>query len=310
LEKERRVIIEEIRGYVDSPSEWVHTLIQQALLGDQPLGRDIAGTVETVGAIDHTTMEAFWREHYQPARMVISVAGCIPAERVIAAVEERFKQCPVQPARPPEPARPIEPGPRLTLHYRDTEQGNFCIGLPGMADNDPDRRAFAVLDTVLGGDMASRLFQEIREERGLAYNVGSDRQLFSDTGIWVIYGSVQRTLLRDSIRAALTILGQLLHEGITLDELDYVKEQVKGGLLLSQDDSLSTALRNGAQQLYYGRVLTLDQIVAEYEAVTCADVQRVAQRLIRPEQLHLAVIGPYRKRETAALQTLIEEWQP
>jgi predicted Zn-dependent peptidase len=164
-----------------------------------------------------------------------------------------------------------------------------------------------VLDSILGGGMSSRLFQMLREEHGLAYSIGSYHNDLSDAGMWVIYGSVEPEALRDAVALCMEILRDLARNGVTADELAMVKEQVKGGLLLSLEDTWSVASRNGTHLLRYGHVAPVEQVIAEVEAVTAADVQRVARRLLRDEALHLAVIGPYDREDHEELQTLIAE---
>lgn len=307
LEKERRVIIEEIRGLQDAPGDWVHELLQQTMWADSALGRDIAGSVETVGAIGRTDLTNYWQRHYNRANTVISVAGNIDTATACAAVSAAFGTLPAGTPTAPQPRPAPRPGPRLSLLGRDTEQGNFCLGLPGLAYGDPDRRPLQVLDSILGGGMSSRLFQLLREEHGLAYSVGSYHNDLSDAGMWVTYGSVEPESLRDAVALALEILRDLGRHGVTADELAMVKEQVKGGLLLSLEDTWSVASRNGAHLLRYGHVIPVEQVVAEVEAVTAADVQRVARRLMRRDALHLAVIGPYTADDRQELEGLLAE---
>ncbi len=307
LEKERRVIIEEIRGTQDVPSEWIHDLVQTSMWGDQPLGRDIAGTIETVSSLSREEMLHFWQAHYALSNTVISVAGNIQLDRVVEAVQAAFTGHQLGTVRPPLPTLPPAPGPRLLMLPRDTEQGNFCIGIPALSYNDPDRRALQVLDTILGGGMSSRLFQELREERGLAYNVGSYHSEVSDAGMWVIYGSVDADMLKPSIETVLTILRAIVAGGVSEAEVALVKEQVKGGMLLSLEDTWSVAARNGSHQLRYGKVIPVEQVVAEVEAVTCADVLRVAHRVLQNDALYLAVIGPYDEGDERQLQAVMEE---
>lgn len=309
IEKERRVIIEEIHGLQDTPGEWVHELLHQAMWAGTPLGRDIAGSVETVSALERRDLTAFWQRHYHRSNLVISVAGKIGAAEARDVVRAAFANVPAGPAAPPAAQSPPvpQPGPKVSLLPRDIEQGNFCLGLPGLSFHDPDRRPLQVLDTILGGGMSSRLFQALREEHGLAYSIGSYHNELSDAGMWVIYGSVEPEALRDTVTICLEILRDLACRGVTADELAMVKEQVKGGLLLSLEDTWSVASRNGTHLLRYGHVIPVEQVIAEVEAVTAAEVQRVARRLLRTEALHLAVIGPYEEDDYRELQALITE---
>jgi predicted Zn-dependent peptidase len=297
IEKERRVIVEELRQTEDTPSDLVHLLLDSAMWGDQPLGRDIAGDEESVGGISREAMLAHWRTHYNRSNMVISIAGNIRAERAIAAIEAAMAELPSGEPAIYVPSQPPRRGPALILHPDDSEQSNFCLGFEGLAQEDPDRRALMVFDTVLGGSMSSRLFQEIREERGLAYSVGSYSREHHDTGKWMVYGSVEPDKLHECIATVMVELRRALREGITAEELQQVKEQVKGGILLSLEDTWSVASRNGSQQLRYGRVIPVEQVVADVEAVTQEDVLRVAQRVLREESMHMALIGPHDEAE-------------
>ncbi|MFL5801780.1 MAG: M16 family metallopeptidase [Roseiflexaceae bacterium] len=293
IEKERRVIVEELRQTEDTPSDLVHLLLDSAMWGDQPLGRDIAGDEEAVAAITRDGIVAHWRTHYNRANMVISVAGNIVADHAAAAIEAALADLPTGEVATYLPSQPPRRGPALVLHPDDSEQSNFCLAFEGLAQSDPDRRALLVLDSVLGGSMSSRLFQEIREERGLAYSVGSYSREHHDTGKWVVYGSVEPGKLHECIATVMAELRRARRDGITAEELQQVKEQVKGGILLSLEDTWSVASRNGSHQLRYGQVIPVEQVVAEVEAVTCEDVLRVAGRVLREETMHLALIGPH-----------------
>jgi predicted Zn-dependent peptidase len=306
LEKERRVIVEEIRGLQDAPGDWVHELLQQTMWAGSPLGRDIAGSVDSVSAIARADLTGFWQRHYNRANTVISVAGNIDTATACDAVRTAFGALPAGTPTAPQPRPAPRSGPTLALLGRDTEQGNFCLGLPGLAYGDPDRRPLQVLDSILGGGMSSRLFQLLREEHGLAYSVGSYHNDLSDAGMWVVYGSVEPEMIRDAVALSLEILRDLARDGVTPDELAMIKEQVKGGLLLSLEDTWSVASRNGSHLLRYGHVIPVEQVISEVEAVTAEDVQRVARRLMRRDALNLAVIGPYTAEDRQELQGLLD----
>lgn len=310
LEKERNVVIAEIRDDRDSPSDWVHYVLHESLMGKQPLGRDIAGTVKTVRNISHEALRGFWQQHYIPQGIVISIAGNIAPQRALDTVGTLFACEPGAPAPAAIPTSPAIPGPQVALEDRESEQGHFCFGLPSLAYHDPDRRALDVLDMVLGSNMSSRLFQVIREDQGLAYSVGSENNAYADAGVWTISGSVKRKKMAQSISSVLQILDDLYRNGITPEELSAAKEQVRGGLRLSLEDSMAVAMRNATHQHAYGNVHSVEQVIAEYEAVTHDDVQRIARRLLRADRLHLAVVGPYGKPEKERLRTLVSEWDP
>jgi predicted Zn-dependent peptidase len=306
IEKERRVIFEELRQTEDTPSDLVHMLLDSAMWGDQPLGRDIAGDEASVGGLTRADVLAHWRTYYNRSNTVVSIAGHVDARRAAAAIEQALAGLPPGDVAAYVPSAPPRSGPALILHPDDSEQSNFCLGFPGVAQSDPDRRALMVLDTVLGGSASSRLFQEIREERGLAYSVGSYSREHHDAGKWIVYGSVDPDKLHECVATVLAELRRARSDGITAEELQQVKEQVKGGILLSLEDTWSVASRNGSHMLRYGRVIPVEQVVAEVEAVTQEDVLRVAVRVLQEDALHLAVIGPHAEEEGEELRELLE----
>ncbi|HMO57508.1 MAG TPA: pitrilysin family protein [Roseiflexaceae bacterium] len=292
VEKERRVIAEELRQTADTPSELIHQLLDSGMWGDQPFGRDIAGDEHSIMSIMHEQIITHWQSFYTQANMVISVAGNVDPDHAWSRIETALAGMPVGVPMTCLPSRPPLPGPRIHLRDDDSEQGNFCLGFPGVGQFDPDRRAMLVLDTILGGSTSSRLFQRIREDLGLAYSIGSYSREHHDAGKWVVYGSVEPDRLNECVATVLEELQQARNDGITEEELASVKQQVEGGILLSLEDTWSVAARNGSHQLRYGRVIPVEQVVAEVDAVSCADVARVTSRMLREDAMHLAVIGP------------------
>lgn len=307
LEKERRVIIEEIRGIQDNPTELVHELLQRTMWGDHPFGRDIAGSIATVSAIARHELLRFFAQGYHAGNLVVSVAGKIAAEEAIPAIERAFADLPVAQRPAVIAVPPLPHQPKLSLLTRDIEQGNFCLGMPGVSYHDPDRRAVHALDALLGGGMSSRLFQMIREEHGLSYNIGSYHNEFSDTGMWFIYAGVEPDALRDVVAMTRAIVRDVAENGPTEQELATVKEQLKGSLLLSLEDTWSIASRNATSLLRYQTVPPVEQIIAEIDALSLADLQRAARRLLTANQQWLAVVGPYSDEDQADLQILLEE---
>ncbi len=307
LEKERRVIIEEIRGLQDNPTDVVHELLQHTMWGQHPLGRDIAGSIETVSAISRSELLRFFRAAYHAGSLVVSVAGRISAEQAIPAIERAFADLPAGNRLAAAPAPPLPSRPQMSLLARDIEQGNFCLGLPGISYHDPDRRAVQALDALLGGGMSSRLFQTIREDHGLSYNIGSYHTEFADTGMWVIFAGVEPGSLRDAVAMTRHIVRDLAEHGPTPQELDTVKEQLKGSLLLSLEDTWAIASRQAASLLRYQTVTPVEQIVSEIDALSLADLQRAAQRLLTGNRQWLAVVGPFNEDDHADLQALLED---
>lgn len=292
VEKERRVIIEEISQTLDTPAEHVHLLFDAQLWGDQPLGRDIAGSDTTVSQFSRDDIVAFWRTTYVRHNLIISVAGNVDVAATLALIEQAFAAMPHGDRYDAVPVVPCRPGPQVAIHHDDSEQVHFCLGMPGLAINDPDRRAMLVFDAIVGGNSTSRLFQEIREERALAYMIGSYSREYAAIGKWVVTASIDPTSTDEAITAVMHVLRTVRNDGITADELAQIKEQVKGGILLSLEDSMSVAARNGSHLLRYGRIVPIDDVVREVEALNREDIARVATRVLSPDALHLTLIGP------------------
>ncbi len=293
IEKERGVIQEEIKMSLDVPAQWVHQILDETMWGEQPLGRDIAGTLETVGGFTREDLLAYRASHYTAANTVISVAGNLESTKMVDTITSLFADYPTSALHRPITTVETAGGPVVNLTGKATEQTNFALGLKTFAYTDPDRWALSVVDNVLGGGMSSRLFQEIREERGLAYNVGSYTSEYDDAGKWVIYGGVEVSKAHAAIKAVITELRKLRDDGVTAAELTRIKEQVKGGMLLGLEDTWAVANRNGRHELRYGEVIPVEQIVAWIEAVSQDDIRRVTQRLIRPDNLYLSIVGPH-----------------
>ena len=292
VEKERRVITEEISQTLDTPAEHVHLLFDVQLWGDQPLGRDIAGNAATVAQFSPRALYDFWRATYVRQNLIISVAGNVDVAATRAMIEQAFAPMQSGTTHQLVPSLPPREGPCVHIHHADSEQVHFCLGMPGLAINDPDRRAMLVFDAIVGGNSTSRLFQEIREERALAYMIGSYSREYAEVGKWVVTASVDPQATDETIAAVMKVLRMVRNTGITAEELAQIKEQVKGGILLSLEDSMSVAARNGSHLLRYGRIIPIDDVVREVEMLTVADVMRVAQRVLTPTALHLTCIGP------------------
>lgn len=292
VEKERRVIIEEISQTADTPADLVHVLSDTAVWGDQALGRDIAGDARAVQSFQQAELMEFWQRTYTQSNMVISIAGNIDADTVLAWVAEEFAAVP-QGVHVPMPATLAAcAGPQVHLHEIESEQVHFCVGMPALGFHDPDKRAMMVFDAIVGGNSTSRLFQAIREERALAYMIGSYSREYADTGKWVVSASVDAETIADAIQGVMQVLRTVRHEGITADELTLVKEQVKGGIWLSLEDSMSVAMRNGNHLLRYGEIIPVDTVIAEVERLQVPDVQRVVERVLVPDALHVTLVGP------------------
>jgi len=293
VRKEKRVVIEELGMAMDTPQDWVHTLIDEAIWPGEALGREIAGTRESVGKLTRAGLLRYLKRHYTPRNAVVSVAGRVDRDRVCGLVEDAFGAWQGGAAPPHDPGRYLPDQSRIRLERRDTEQANLCLALPGLAHGDPRRYALDLLNTMLGGAMSSRLFVEVRERLGLVYDIHSYTDRFDDTGMLVVYAGMDPGASAQVVREILVALARLRDEPVGADELEKVKKGYRGRLVLGLEDTSSVASWCGGQELMYGAILSPDEALARVEAVTAADIQELAAGLFRDEYLRLAAIGPY-----------------
>jgi len=291
IERERQVIIEEINMSKDSPSQQVNMLIDELLWPGHPLGRDIAGSKETVTAITRDTMLDYLKSQYLPDNTVVTIAGNIPHRRAVTAVGRALANWTHQQPRPGYSAYEEQPNPRLQVERRDTEQAHLCLAFPGLSLLHPKRYTLDLLNVVLGAGMSSRLFTEIRDKLGLAYSIHSYAEHLLDSGSVTIYAGVEPKNLPVAIKAILEQLAQL-KEPIPEDELSKAKELTKGRLLLAMEDTRSVASWMGGQEILTGRILTVDQVVAIIDAITADELEELARELVIGDHLRLAVVGP------------------
>jgi len=294
VERERSVIIEEINGTLDSPPDLVNEAIDAVMWGDQPIGRPVAGTRETVGQISRDQMLAYLQDHYLPRATVVSVAGNLEHDQIVEAVRATLGTLPDTPlAAPYTPAHTDQAAPRVQLVSKETEQTQICIGIPALSYTDPDRYIQQMLDGILGGGMSSRLFVEIREKRALAYTVASFIESLHDVGGLILYAGVDNERVASCIQAMLHELDRLRQAPPPAEELAKVKEYYKGNLLLALESSRAVASWGGRQELLLDAIDTVDEVIERIDAVTPAEVQALAGRLFRDSRLNLALVGPF-----------------
>jgi predicted Zn-dependent peptidase len=305
LEKERGVIIEEINMTLDHPSDWVHLLATELIWPDHPLGRDQAGTKESVSEITRGMIGDYLSRHYQPANAVLAVAGNIQHERAVSEAKSRLEGWEVAPVATCLPMDQEQGAPRVRVAHKTTQQAHLALVLPGVSRFDEDKYILSLLNTVLGQGMSSRLFLEVREKRGLAYSVYSYVSPLTDTGLVGVYAGVDSDRIEGALQAILVELGKMKQEPVAEEELHKAKEFTKGRLKLQMEDSFSVASWVGRQEILEDRVLSLDEVLEEIDAVTTEDVQRVAGRLFHQEKLNLAVVGPYESTREEAFRSLL-----
>lgn len=297
VDGERDVILEEIAMRDDDPGDLVHEEFADAMYGATPLGRPILGTVETIEAITPRAIRAFYRKRYQPQNMVVAAAGNVDHATVVRLVRRAFDAAGmVGGDELPALHRTGEFRTRgagdVRVLTKTTEQANVVLGVPGVARDDERRFTLGVLNASLGGGMSSRLFQEIREKRGLAYSVFSFSSHYADTGMFGVYAGCMPKKVDEVLEISRDELVKVAQHGITVEELDRGKGQVRGGLVLGLEDTGSRMSRIGKAELLAGDLWSTAEVLAAIEAVTVDDVRAVASGLLEVTPT-LAVIGPF-----------------
>ncbi|MGI4827202.1 MAG: M16 family metallopeptidase [Janthinobacterium lividum] len=290
--REQGVILEEIKMDEDNPDYLVHELFTQNFWKGDALGRPILGTAKTVPSFTQAIVLEEYARRFTPANMLFTAAGNIDHDQFVAQVEHSFASlAATSGAKLPRTSAPAT-FPHITLKSKKSlEQVQFCLALPGLPTADPDRYALFLLNSVLGGGMSSRLFQAVREERGLAYSIYSETSPFRDTGSVAVYAGCAVENTRQVLDLTLAEFARIKSEPVGNDELNRAKEQLKTNMVLGLESSGSRMSSLARQQMYYGRFFSVDEITAEVDRVTSDDLTRLANRLFRPELLTLTLLG-------------------
>lgn len=292
VERERQVITEEIKSYEDSPDELVQDLFAQTVWNSHPLGRPVIGTLATVGRLSRDDFVEFIDHHYRPDNVIVSVAGDVDHEQTVALVERHFGGWQGRADRNAQTPPQSQTG--VATRVKEIEQVHLCLGTQGLAQSDERRYTLSVLDHLLGGGMSSRLFQEIRERRGLVYTIASYASAYRDGGLFVVYAGMSPEAGPEVIRLTLAEIEKMRTDPVDDAELRRAKESLKGSLMLGLESTGSRMSMLARSEIYHGRHVTLDEIIARVDAVTAQDVQRMAADLLAPERLALTAIGPFR----------------
>ena len=306
VRSERDVVLEEIRMHLDTPDDLVHSVFSEAYFGDHPLGREVLGSEQTITAMGRDQVHRYYKRHYVPANLVVAVAGNVEHDRVVQLVGEglaTLERAESEPTlRRSTPALRSEP--RTVIRKRTTEQAHIVLGGQGLARGDERRFAASVLNQALGGGMASRLFQEVRERRGLVYSVYSYQGLHADCGTFAVYGGTalhRTTEVLDVVRAELDKVGA---DGLTDEELTRAKGHLAGSMVLALEDSSSRMTRLGKALTTDAPLLSLDETLAAIEAVTAADVAAVSEVLLGGP-FTLALVGPFANAKPEAYERYV-----
>jgi predicted Zn-dependent peptidase len=297
LASEKPVIVDEIRMYVDSPSDHIFALFDELLFGRHPLGREIAGSARSVRRATRPSAVGHWQRWYRPENLVLAVAGKADHAAACAAAERWFEDAAPSSAKPPA-ALITSPSPApagsLRVAYRKLGQANLCVGMPGVSRSDPDRWALDLLGAVLGDGMSSRLFLELRERRSLAYDVSTFSSTYADCGTFGVHAGFDPEQSDRVVAAILEQLERVVQEPVTPAELDRARAYTRGRLELRMEESGAVAGWLGTGETLLPRILTLEEVIDRFAAITTDDLLRVARRFVNPSEARLAVLGPFR----------------
>jgi predicted Zn-dependent peptidase len=291
LDQEREVVLEEIAMYEDDPQDRVHDLLAEAVFPDQALGRPVIGAAEVIGSVSRDALRAYHAGFYAAPNVVLAAAGSLDHDRLVELLDRHLGDLP----RDGGPAvfEPAAPGGSRTLvQEKPTEQYHLCFGGPGVSRTDPRRHAQGVLDTILGGSMSSRLFQEVRERRGLAYSIGTYTVSYADTGQVGVFLGTREDNLAEVCDIVARELRRIAEEPVPDDELLRAKDHIKGRLVLGLESSSHRMNRIGRILLTGIELLSIDEIIGRIDAVTPEDVGALAREFWQPPSLSLAAIGP------------------
>ena len=293
IDRERDVIIEEVRGYLDDPAEYCQILFQEAMFGSGPLGREICGDEAAIRELRPERIQEFWASSYRPANVVVSIAGDLEHREAVDLAGTAFGRGNGAVARW-EAAPALPAGPRARLGRRDTTQAQLVIGVPALPRDHPDAWVLAILNVILGDGMSSRLFLSVVDRAAVAYDVSSGIVEYADAGALVVSAGVDPVRIQAALDALLVELARLRDEPVPEDELAKAKAYLAGGLELRMEETRHLASWVGGQEALHDRVLTLDEALAAVASVTSAEVHRVARELIVDDRLRLAAVAPGR----------------
>jgi predicted Zn-dependent peptidase len=290
--KEQGVILEEIKMDEDNPDYLVHELFTQNFWKGDALGRPILGTAKTVSSFNQAIVLDEYARRFTPANMVFTAAGNLDHDTFVEQVAAAFTSLSATSSSRLDRTAAPQAFPHLTLkNKKSLEQVQFCLAVPSLPVADPDRYAAFLLNSILGGGMSSRLFQAIREDRGLAYSIYSEMNPFRDTGSLAVYAGCSATNTREVLALTLAEFTRIKAEPVAPEELERAKNQIKGNMVIGLESSSSRMSSLARQQMYWGRFFSIDEITAEIDRVTAADLQRLANQLLQPHSLALTLLG-------------------
>ncbi|MEW6280797.1 MAG: pitrilysin family protein [Candidatus Eremiobacterota bacterium] len=291
IEREKGVVLEEIKMYEDAPDEVIFDLFTRTLWGNDPLGRPVIGRREVVGSLTRQELKGYMGRHYGPQNLLVAAAGQVDHDAFVALVR-RFLERDLAGSLSENGFVPPRSKPTVCVRQKDCEQAYMCYGCDGLSQVDERRYAMLVLDSVLGGSMSSRLFQEIREKRGLVYSVGTFQNSYVDCGIFGVYASTSAERLPQVLELTRSILCTLRADGITPTEFERAREHLKGSIALALESTSSRMMRLARCEHYHRRLISLEEVIERIDAVTPEQVSELTEWLLEPSRYTLAVLGP------------------
>jgi len=292
VERERGVVLEEIKMYEDNPQAKVHQLIGRAIYGDTPLGWGVIGFPEVIQNVSRDEVVAYRKRFYAPARMTLVIAGNVTHELNLKLAQQYFADLPAQDVDRPAPGAF---NPPVNEHAeRDIQQANVCLALPCLSYAQPEQEVMAarMMSAIFGGSMSSRLFISVRERQGLCYSVSSSLDLAADVGSMIIYTGTDPGKARTAVASIVIEMEKMVEQGITVEELEKGRAMLKGRYVLDREDSMAQGYLAAAELLYRGRVSDREEQFALIDSITAGDIQAAAAKYLRPQELHGALVGP------------------
>lgn len=304
LEKEKQIVIEEIRTVQDDPEDYIHELHAKDVLGNHPIGRPILGTPRSMRHMDRRALLQYKRKHYRPENTIVAVAGNFSFPQLLDQANEYFGQWPgEQPTKFPEEMRnycwPEHPTIQRSLHPKPLEQVHLCVGFKGLSLGHSDRYVSYVMNTIFGGGVSSRLFQEVREKRGLAYTIYSHLSSFLDGGTLTVYAATRPTEVEAVIDQISKEARKLCRRGVAVKELERTKTQLKGNLMLGLEGTYGRMNKLAKDELYQGRHVTLHEIMKAIDRISPDQILHLSQKLLDQKELVVTALGPIPKKVVA-----------
>jgi predicted Zn-dependent peptidase len=304
LSKEKSVIIEEINMYNDTPMRQVGNLYEETIFENHPLAYDTAGSKESVSNLSREMLVNFFQQHYVAANLVVVLAGNINESEVIKEIEHKLKVPNIKPVGFIN-YNNIQKYPKVKIKYKQLDQAHFCLGVPSLPLGSDARYALSIFNIIIGGNMSSKLFVELRERRGLCYYISSDNDAYQDTGTWVIQAGVDVNRLEESVEACLVELKKIKQYGVTANEVNKAKKYLKGRLALGLEDSKGIANLYGINLLLEGKIRLPEEIILAIDNVSIDQINNISKDILSNQKINLAVIGPYTLEIRSKLLNLI-----